>query len=43
MRQLSQLVSPVVSAHAIAEGKVKVTVAGLERLIRLEEFPREDL
>lgn len=30
-------------AQAIAEGKVKVTVADLDRLIRLEEFLREDL
>ena len=29
-------------ARAIAEGKVKVTVADLDRLIRLEEFLRED-
>ena len=30
-------------AQAIAEWKVKVTVADLDRLIRLEEFLREDL
>ena len=30
-------------AQAIAEGKVKVTVADLDRLIRLEEFLQEDL
>jgi hypothetical protein len=30
-------------AQAIAEGKVKVTMADLDRLIRLEEFLREDL
>jgi hypothetical protein len=29
-------------AKAIAEGKVKVTVADLDRLIRLEEFLREE-
>jgi uncharacterized protein YjcR len=29
-------------AKAIAEGKVKVTVADLDRLIRLEEFLRDD-
>jgi hypothetical protein len=29
-------------AQAIAEGKVKVTVAELDRLIRLEEFLREE-
>jgi hypothetical protein len=30
-------------AKAIAEGKAKVTIADLDRLIRLEEFLREDL
>jgi transposase len=29
-------------AKAIAEGKIKVTVADLDRLIRLEEFLRDD-
>ena len=29
-------------AQAIAEGRVKVTVADLDRLIRLEEFLRQD-
>ena len=29
-------------AKAIAEGKAKVTVADLDRLIRLEEFLREE-
>ena len=30
------------AAQAIAEGKVKATVADLDRLIRLEEFLREE-
>ena len=30
-------------AKAIAEGTVKVTVADLDRLMRLVEFPREDI
>ena len=30
-------------AKAIAEGKVNVTVADLDRLIRLDEFLREDI
>ena len=29
-------------AQAIAEGKIKVSVADLDRLIRLEEFLREE-
>ena len=29
-------------AQAIAEGKVKITVADLDRLIRLEEFLRQE-
>jgi hypothetical protein len=29
-------------AKAIAEGKMKVTMADLDRLIRLEEFLREE-
>ena len=43
-RQIGQLVEMglVRVAQAIAEGKVKVTVADLDRLIRLEEFLREE-
>ncbi len=33
---------PVRVAKAIAEGKMKVTMADLDRLIRLEEFLREE-